>query len=228
MSQLKDIPLMEQPYEKCKQQGPSVLSDSELLAVFIRTGTRKENPIQIARNILEYSMKNSIIGLMQMDLQDFLSISGIGEVKAVQLLCLTELSKRIAKQTAVSGLKLRSPDTIASYYMERLRHEKTEQVWISLFNTKCGLIKDCLVSSGTVNSSLIDPREIFIYALRHEAVYVVLVHNHPSGDPTPSNEDIQMTMRVCEAGALIGIEVLDHIIIGDNRYVSLKERGIIS
>jgi DNA repair protein RadC len=228
MGKLKGMPEAEQPYEKCKASGPSVLTDSELLAVFIRTGTREEDPIRIARRVLQQSGKDGLVGLMQMNLRDLMSVKGIGEVKAIQLLCLTELSKRIARQQAAPHIQLDSPGSIAGYYMEQLRHEPQEQVWVCLFDTKCNLICDRMLSEGTVNASLISPREIFQYALKNGAVFFVLVHNHPSGDPTPSAEDVALTRRVADAGAIMNIRLMDHIIIGDRDYTSLKEIGLIN
>ncbi len=227
MGKLKDIPATELPYEKCKAYGAGVLTDSELLAVFIRTGTKDSNPIEVAQKILHKSGKDSLVGLMGMTLADFMSINGIGEVKAIQLLCLAELSKRISKQQAAPSLQLNSPESIAGYYMEQLRHEKQEQVWLCLFDAKCNLIGDQMLSSGTVNASLISPREIFRYALKKDAVFVVLVHNHPSGDPTPSDDDIAITNRVSEVGLMMNLRLIDHIIIGDRDYASLKEMGLI-
>ncbi len=228
MGKLKDIPALEQPYEKCKAYGAGVLTDSELLAIFIRTGTKESNPIQIAQEILRMSGKDSLVGLMSMSLTDFMSVNGIGEVKAIQLLCLAELSKRISKQQAAPNVQLNSPGSIAGYFMEQLRHEKQEQVWLCLFDAKCNLICDRMLSSGTVNTSLISPREIFQLALINNAVFIVLVHNHPSGDPTPSDDDIAITDRVSEVGLLMNLRLIDHIIIGDRDYASLKEMGLIS
>jgi DNA repair protein RadC len=228
MGNLKNMPEAEQPYEKCKTFGPGALTDSELLAVFIRTGTREKDPIQIARQVLQHSGKEGLVGLMQMNLKDLMSIKGIGEVKAIQLLCLTELSKRIARQQATPVLKMDNAASIAEYYMEQLRHEPQEQVWICLFDTKCKLICDKMLSTGTVNSSLITPREIFLYALKNSAVYFVMVHNHPSGDPTPSAEDIALTRNVAQAGQIMNIRLMDHIIIGDRDYTSLNEIGLIN
>lgn len=228
MGKIKNIPAGEQPYEKCRKFGPAALTDSELLAVFIRTGTRTENPIQVARRVLRRSGKDSLIGLMRMNLKDFMSVNGIGEVKAVQLMCLAELSKRISRQQAAPEVQLNNPGSIAGYYMEQLRHEKQEQVWVCLFDTKCNLITDTMISSGTANASLVSPREIFAFALKNDAVYLVMVHNHPSGDPTPSEEDLAVTRRVADAGLIMDLKLIDHIIIGDRDYTSLKEIGLIN
>ncbi len=228
MGKLRNIPEGEQPYEKCKAYGPEVLTDSELLAVFIRTGTKEHDPIELGRQILMRSGKDSLVGLMQMSFKDYTAIKGIGEVKAIQLLCLSELSKRIARQQAARKLLMNSPGSIADYYMEKLRHERHEQVWVCLFDTKCKLICDRMLSAGTVKASLISPREIFSFALKNEAVYLAMVHNHPSGDPTPSEEDVAVTRRVADVGEMMDIRLIDHIIIGDRNYTSLKRIGLIN
>ena len=119
------------------------------------------------------------------------------------------------------------PETIANYYMEDMRHQGQELLQMMMLNTKNRLIAETIISKGTVNASLISPREVFLEALKHQAVYIILIHNHPSGDPTPSREDILITRRMKELGTMIGIELMDHIIIGDRSYISLKERGII-
>lgn len=148
-------------------------------------------------------------------------------MKAIQILCLSELAKRLAKTSAGEGLILSSPSTIAEYYMEELRHQKQEQMKLLMLNTKTKLIGEADISKGTVNASLVSPRELFIEALNQEAVSIILIHNHPSGDPTPSKSDILLTKRVKDAGDLIGIELLDHIIIGNNCYISFSEQKMI-
>ena len=156
-----------------------------------------------------------------------MSVKGIGQVKAIQLQCIGELSRRIWKRKAIrSPVRFNEPAQVAEYYQEDLRHKEQEEFHMMLFNTKQNMIGDVTLTKGTVNASLATPREIFIQALRFQAVSLILVHNHPSGDPQPSREDILLTRRVEEAGRMIGIPVLDHIIIGDGTYVSMKERGL--
>ena len=157
-----------------------------------------------------------------------MKIRGIGRVKAVQILCLAELAKRMAKETAAEGMDFSSPEKIARYYMEDMRHRNREVLKLLLLNTRSRLISECNVSVGTVDMALVSPRELFVEALRTGASSMILLHNHPSGDPEPSGEDIRITRRVYEAGMLIGIELLDHIIIGDQCFVSLKDRGEFS
>ena len=224
---MKELPPEERPYEKCFTHGPEALSDAELLSVIIRTGTKKDSSLALSRKILE-GEDGGLLSLLHRSLPELMEIRGIGPVKASQLLCIGELSRRIWRQAA-SGetLSFHSPEAIAGYYMEEMRHREQEEFRAMFFNTKQVLIKELLVSRGTVNASLATPREIFIEALRYRAVSLILVHNHPSGDPSPSREDVAFTKRVRLAGEVVGIALLDHIIIGDNAFMSLKERGIL-
>ena len=225
---MKELPPEERPYEKCLRNGPESLSDPELLAVIIRTGSRQESSLSLSKRVLEMDGGDGLLGLLHRSLPELMEIPGIGPVKAVQLLCIGELSRRIWRQAA-SGeeLSFHSPHAIANYYMEEMRHREQEELRAMFFNTKQVLIKELLISRGTVNASLATPREIFIEALRYRAVSLILVHNHPSGDPSPSREDVAFTKRVRLAGEMVGIALLDHIIIGDNAFLSLKERGIL-
>ena len=154
-------------------------------------------------------------------------MKGIGKVKAIQILCICELARRLSKACAGPELRFDAPDTIARYYMEDLRHQKQESMKLLLLNTKSRLIGETDISRGTVNSAVVSPRELFVEALQKDAVSIILLHNHPSGDPTPSRQDILMTKKVCEAGRMIGVELLDHIIIGNNCYSSMREQGIL-
>ena len=225
---IKEMSEEERPYEKCLCYGAEHLSDHELLAVLLRTGVKGMNSLELARNILQTSSGDeSILNIHQLTLQKLKKIKGIGTVKAIQILCLSELAKRLAKSTAKEGLIFNLPSTIANYYMEELRHQKQEQMKLLMLNTKTKLIGESNISKGTVNASLISPRELFIEALDCGAVSIILLHNHPSGDPTPSESDILLTNRVKAAGDLIGIELLDHIIIGNNCYISFSEQQMI-
>ena len=226
---MKDIPEDDRPYEKCLKCGPEGLSDAELLSIIIRTGSKEDNSLGLAQKILALNYpKEGILGLLHLSLPELMQIKGIGRVKGAQLLCIGELSRRIWKKAALEDVvSFTNPVDIMNYYVEDLRHKEQEQIRIMLLNTKGALIRDVLISQGTVNSSVVSPREIFLEALKYHAVNLILVHNHPSGDPAPSQEDIQLTRRVKEAGELIGIRLLDHIIIGDNSYISLREGGIL-
>lgn len=226
MKRIKELNFEERPYEKCERFGAEHLTDAELLAILLRTGTKGENSLELAKKILYQSCeKRGLISIHNWSLEQLMKIKGIGRVKAIQILCLSELAKRLAKETAEKQLDFHTPRTIAQYYMEDLRHKKQEHMKLLMLNTKSRLISEKEISVGTVNAAIISPREIFIEALQKNAVYIILLHNHPSGDPTPSMEDVQLTIQMKEAGELIGIELLDHIIIGDNCYTSLKEKG---
>jgi DNA repair protein RadC len=226
---MKSLPVSERPYEKAEEYGPKSLSDAELLAVILRTGARDVPARELAEKILKLGNPPGLCGLLHNTLQDYMEIRGVGKVKAVQLACVGELSRRIWKSAAVGEeLVFDHPAKIADYYMEEMRHLEQENLKLLILNTKNVLIRDVDISRGTVNASLATPRELFIEALRYRGVGIILIHNHPSGDASPSREDCLFTKRVQEAGNLMGIPLLDHIIIGDTTYVSLRERGILS
>lgn len=218
----------ERPYEKCERFGAEQLTDIELLAVILRTGTRGESSLNLAGHILHgLDSKQGLLNIHHWNKEQLLRIRGIGKVKAIQILCLSELAKRLSKASATKRLCFTEPKSIAEYYMEDMRHLKQEHMKLLLFNTKTRLLGETEVSKGTVNASLISPRELFIEALQKNAVSMILLHNHPSGDPAPSREDIQVTRRIREAGELIGVTLLDHIIIGNNCYMSFVEEGFM-
>ncbi len=224
---IKDIPSENRPDERCIRLGASALTDAELLAVIIRCGVKGIPSTELSQRILDLSGEDGIIGILRLSINDLMEVNGIGIVKAVQIKCIAELSRRIAKNTMRSKLSFSNPASIAEYYMEDLRHKDCEELIMLSLNTKNMLISNTTLTKGTVNASLISTREIFLEALKNKAVYIVLLHNHPSGDPSPSKEDIHNTRRIKDAGNLIGISLIDHIIIGDNKYISLKERGFL-
>ncbi|MBQ8233096.1 MAG: DNA repair protein RadC [Lachnospiraceae bacterium] len=217
------------PYEKFLAYGPEHLTESELLAIILRTGTKEASAVELADQVLKLAKapREGLLGLYDISLEGLMQIRGIGEVKAVKLKCLTELSMRISRATAKEGINFNDSVTVADYFMEQLRHKDTEYVILVSLDNKGQMLKESLLSHGSVRMSLISPREIFLEALQQKAVNIVLVHNHPSGDPTPSNSDLEMTGNVKEIGEMMGIELLDHIIIGDNRYTSFKELALL-
>nr|WP_283681011.1 DNA repair protein RadC [Parablautia sp. Marseille-Q6255] len=224
---MKSIPKEERPYEKCLNCGAEHLSDAELLSVILRTGSKGESALELSRKVLAgYGGKNGLLGIYHMSISDLTGIRGVGTVKAAQLKCVAELSRRIARASCSDRVVFTNPSDVAQYYMEELRHCEQETLVLVMLNSKGRLIRDKVVSKGTVRASLISPREIFIEALHHGAVSILLLHNHPSGIPDPSREDILLTLRVKEAGAMLGVELLDHIIIGDCQAVSMREQGI--
>lgn len=225
---MKQLPKEERPYEKCMKLGPTALTDAELLAVLLRTGTKGSPSVDMAEEVLRLSKdRKGLLGLHQLSLSQLRSVKGIGTVKAIQIKCIGELSKRIAGRTAEKGLSFNDPQTIADYYMEQLRHEEQEQVRCMMLDTKNHLLGEEMVFKGTVNSSLVSPREIFLTAMSYHAVGILLIHNHPSGDPNPSQADLAITERLRQAGEILGIPLLDHLIIGDCRYLSFREEGIL-
>ena len=220
---LRNLPTMEQPYEKCLENGPESLSDAELLAVILRCGARGKTSLELAREILSLPGKEEgLLGLYHCTRQELLQIRGVGEVKAIQLQCIGELSKRMAAAGARKGLCFHDPASIADYYMERLRHEDQEVLLCMMLDTKNQLLGEKEITRGTV----ISPRELFLAALQFRAVHILLVHNHPSGIPEPSGDDITVTRQIRRAGEMLGITLLDHIIIGDHCYTSMLEQGI--
>ena len=225
MNTIKNIPEEERPYEKCLLHGPEHLTDSELLAVILRTGTCGSSSLDLARKILQKGTdKERLLGIHHLTLQELMEIKGIGQVKAIQVKCIGELSKRIASLHAQNTLSFEDPYTIANYYMEKMRHEEQEQMICMMLDTKNQLLGEPIISKGTVNASLVSPRDLLLTALKYRAVYIILVHNHPSGNPAPSKEDILFTNRVKRVCALSDIPLLDHIIIGKH-YCSLREKG---
>jgi len=225
---MKDLPRMDRPYEKCTEGGPEALTDAELLAVILRTGTRGESSLELAKRLLAECQPEGILGLLHLSLPELMELRGIGQVKGIELLCIGELSRRIWKSLVRENAPVfTDPALISGYYMEDMRHMEQEELHLMMLNTKNVLIRDSLIFRGTVNLSVASPREIFIEAVRYHAVSIILVHNHPSGDPSPSREDKKLTVQIREAGALLGIRLLDHIIIGDQTYFSFKERGIL-
>ena len=219
---IKNMPESERPYEKCQKNGVKSLSDAELLAVIIKSGTRNQRSIDLAMQLLNSSGQEGLAGICSLTFQELTKIKGIGTVKALQILCTIELSRRIAKSAFGKKCILDSTEAVAAYYMEDLRYLKQEHLMLVMLDTKSQLIADCLISKGTVNAAMISPREIFIEAMKHEAVKIILVHNHPSGNPVPSRADIEMTKGIAAGGKLLGIRLLDHIIIGNRCYETVS------
>ena len=225
---IKDIAGCERPYEKAVEYGIDALSDAELLATIIRTGSSDGSAIDLANKILNnHYLYKGLAGLNYLSRDDLLIIKGIGNTKATQVLAIAELSKRMVKQKLKKKISFHDSESIASYYIEKCKYLNKERLYLMLFNTANILIKEIMLSEGTVNQSLISTREIYINALKYEAVNIILVHNHPSGRVEPSKADINSTIKVFEAGKLLGIELHDHIIVGYDDYYSMHERGII-
>ncbi len=218
------------PYEKFISYGSRSLTDSELLAIMLRTGTRGMNARMLGEKVLSETARygNGLLGLYHIPLKELCKIDGIGEVKAIQLKTVAELSTRMAQAKAKSNLSFHSPASIADYYMERFRHESVEYIMLLMLDSGLHLISERILSKGTVNAALASPREVFIHALQAQAAGIMLLHNHPGGDPVPSENDIRVTRRIGQIGILTDIPLYDHIIIGDNKYFSFNESKLLT
>ncbi|MGL6107621.1 RadC family protein [Romboutsia sp.] len=217
--------LEERPREKMLAQGERSLSNNELLAILLRTGTKKKNAIELANYIINKDTQG-IRYLQDMTIEELCEIDGIGLSKAAQIKAAIELGRRISSSKP-EKYKVQNPWDIYKYYMDSLRYLKKEVFKVVLLNTKNEIISDIDVSVGTLNSSLVHPREVFREAIKRSANKIILLHNHPSGNVEPSKEDKNITSRLIKCGELVGIEVIDHIIIGDGLYFSFKENMII-
>lgn len=222
---LRDIPNEERPRERMLQYGAGALSQAELLAILLRTGTRQESAIHMAQRILVES--GGIRGILDLSLDELTKMKGIGPAKAVQIKAGIELGQRLARTRLPEAQTIRSPHDAADLLMEQLRYLHKEHFVCLFLNTKNHIIAQETLSIGSLNASIVHPREVFRAAIKCSSASVVCAHNHPSGDPTPSPEDIRMTERLCRAGDIVGIDVLDHIVIGDGKFVSLKEQGLM-
>src|SRR6266853_835672 len=222
------LPAEDRPREKLRQRGADALSDAELVAIFLRTGMKGRSAIDLAKDLLS---RHSLEALVSAPLEELKKTKGIGPTKAIQLKAAFEVARRLALPR--TRIAVNDPATAASLVREEMRDLDREQFRVLLLNTKNTLIRIADVSRGSLNASIVEPREVFKDAIAASAAGMILVHNHPSGDPTPSSEDISVTKRLVKAGDLLNIAVLDHIILGhrntkrDQDYVSLKELGLM-
>ena len=223
---MKNLPESERPYEKFQKMGVESLTDAELVAVIIKTGTCSKTAMDIARELL-LGKQNNLLNLFDYSYEELMQFDGIGKVKAIQLKAIAELSKRIACTRSGYQVQMKDPGSIADYYMEQMRHRKEEVLIGAFFDSKCKFLGDTEISVGSVNYTYVSPRDIFRKALEKNAVFLILLHNHPSGDPAPSSDDRKVTKRILSCGDMLGVDLADHIIIGDNCYYSFKEEHII-
>lgn len=223
---VNDIPLNERPVEKLLQFGVESLSNEELLAILLRTGTKGENVIALSKRLL--IELDGLDGLLNVSFEEASKIKGIKKVKACQIITMMELFNRFKTlKSQKENLKISSPKDVSTLLINEMSNFKQEVFKLILLNTKNIIIGTKDVFKGTLNSSIVHPREVFKEAVQRGSANIIVCHNHPSGDPNPSKEDIDITLRLKECGNIMGIGLLDHIIIGNNKYVSLKEKGII-
>lgn len=223
---INDIPKNERPMEKLLKYGADDLTNAELLAVLLRSGTRGENIISLSTRLL--SEVGGLDGLLHINLDEVKKLKGIKDVKACQIVAMMELFKRFRTLKSISNdFKVSSPKDISTLLINEMNNLNQEVLKLILLNTKNIVIGVRDVFKGSLNSSIVHPREIFREAVQRGSANIIICHNHPSGDPTPSKEDINITLRIKQCGDLMGINLLDHVIIGNNNYISLKEKGII-
>ncbi len=222
---LRDLPREERPRERMMRSGAEALSHAELLAILLVTGTRKESALTVAQRIL--GQTDGLRRLADMGIEELIGINGIGPAKAVQLKAAIELGRRMAASRVGDRVVIRSPRDAAELLAEQLRYLQKEHFVCLFLNTKNQVIAQETLSIGSLNASIVHPREVFRAAIKYGSASIVCAHNHPSGDPAPSPEDIAITKRLVESGRIVGIDVLDHIVVGDGHFVSLKEQGMM-
>lgn len=222
---IREIPTDERPRERLLQYGADALSTAELLAILLRTGTEKWSAVGLADHLL--SRFGSIRGVGGATIEEMAQIHGIGPAKAAQIKAAIEFGRRLVAASPEERAKIRSPQDVYNLLGPSLRDQKKEHFIALLLDTKGGVFRQRTVSVGDLSSSVVHPREVFVEAVRHSAASLIVAHNHPSGDPTPSPEDAAVTRRLQEAGELLGIDLLDHVVIGDNRWMSLREKGLM-
>lgn len=222
---IKDLELKDRPREKLELFGSKYLSDEELLAIIIGTGSKNLNAIELANEVM-LKIKNQS-DFMDISISELMQINGIGLSKASKIIAALELAFRLNLRKTMKVEVVNSPEIVANLFMYELKNKLKENFYILLLNTKNGIISRELISQGTLNGSLIHPREVFKPAIKKSANSIILVHNHPSGNTKPSEDDILITNRLVKAGNILGIKVLDHLIIGDGDFFSFKERKYI-
>lgn len=221
---MKELPISERPYEKLETYGAETLTNSELLAIIIKTGTKEDTAVNLAQKVLMLNdgiNKEDLSFLQDVSIMDFMKIKGIGKVKAIQLLAVCELAKRMNKPINKQKIKINNSNDVAKLLMNELRYEKREKVKLVLLNSKNIILKIKDISYGGTNFAMIEPKEVLNEAIKSGAPKMILVHNHPSGDTRPSKADFNFTDKIYEVSELLGIKFLDHIIIGNNKFESI-------
>ncbi|MCA1009823.1 RadC family protein [Halobacillus halophilus] len=222
---IKDVPKEDRPRERLLEIGASHLSNQELLAILLGSGTKRESVMDLAQRLLIHF--EGILLLKDATLEELTAIRGIGVAKAVLIMSAIEIGKRMQQMKPVERYMIRSPEDGADFVMEEMRDLKQEHFICLFLNTKNQVLHRQTIFIGSLNASIVHPREVFKEAVKRSAASIICAHNHPSGDPTPSQEDIQVTRRLQECGKMIGIELLDHLVIGDRKFISLKEKGYL-
>lgn len=222
---MKNLPEQDRPREKMIKQGAAALTDAELLAILLRTGTKEKSALTLAQDIVSLNQEK-LLFLEQCDVASFCKIKGVGQTKAVTIVAALELGRRVSMSDISDLSIIKSPHDAAKVFVPLLRSEKKEQFYVMLLNIKNKLLSVERISIGTLNATMAEPRDVFSLAMSKNAAALILAHNHPSGDPTPSSDDRATTERMIEAGDVLGIKVLDHIIVGAARYYSYKDKSM--
>lgn len=221
---INELGIGERPREKLLTNGAAALSAAELLAIILGSGTAGGNALAVARAVLA-AAGGSLRRLAGMSAVDLARLRGIGPARAAEVLACLELAKRFGEEEFAPGTAFRGSYDVYAHFRERLADERCEYFYAVLLDNKHRKIRDVRVSQGSLTSSIVHPRDVFLPVIRESAAAVIFVHNHPSGDPTPSREDIEITRRLREVGELVGVRVLDHLVIGRGRYVSFVDDG---
>jgi len=222
---IKDIPKEERPREKLELKGSNMLNNQELLAIILRTGTKEKSAIILAHEITD--KYPNLYALRNITIDELLTIKGIGKAKAIQILAALELGKRTNNYTLERGIQIKSPIDCAEFIAEEVKSLEQEHFIGVYLDTKNRILAKKTLFIGSLNRALVHPREVFKEALKHGCASIIVCHNHPSGDPTPSTQDISLTKRLMEIGELMGIELLDHLVIGTDGYISMREEKYI-
>ena len=224
---MKELPISERPYEKLEMYGANTLSNAELLAIIIKSGTKDESSVTLAQKILSLGKsknckEDNLKFLQELSIEEFMKIKGIGKVKAIQLKATCELAKRISKPIKEIKIKIKTPEDIANLFMDELKTEKREIVKVVIMNSQNVILKIQTISQGGTSSVQVNTKDILMEAVKIGAPKIIVIHNHPSGNAKPSIEDITFTKRLEKAAEILGVLLLDHIVIGYNQYTSIK------
>ena len=227
MAMVRELPVDERPRERLLALGPGFLSNAELLAIVLRNGSKERSALQLAQDILSLYKDDGVSALGRMTAGELMCLQGIGSAKAAEVMAAVELGKRLNAHISRQRAMVTCPEDAADYAMPRFRYEDREHFAVILLNVKNHILSMPVISVGSLTASVVHPREVFKAAIQQAAASIILVHNHPSGDPTRSKEDIEVTARMVQVGRVMDIPVLDHIILGNDNYISLKEKGVI-
>ena len=227
MAMVRELPVDERPRERLLALGPGFLSNAELLAIVLRNGSKERSALQLAQDILSLYKDDGVSALGRMTAGELMCLQGIGSAKAAEVMAAVELGKRLNAHISRQRAMVTCPEDAADYAMPRFRYEDREHFAVILLNVKNHILSMPVISVGSLTASVVHPREVFKAAIQQTAASIILVHNHPSGDPTPSKEDIEVTARMVQVGKVMDIPVFDHIIVGGDKFVSLKEKGVI-